>query len=227
MLAFNTSNAQNLVANPGFESGTNDWFTIGGSFAISGGGRSGAACAAIGLPNGFASGIAQFMGDKLKPGHSYVWSAWLRVSPAVPPPPRTVRFNLRYTDQSTNYVRPLLSVDLTTTWTLASVAFDFTASKTTSNVLIAIDGFSPTAGFSFFLDDVSITNSSPLLAIERTNNSVVISWPSTPAGYSLERKSTFIAPGWTAVTDPVQTNGNVLSVTLSPTNVSRFYRLKK
>ena len=93
--------------------------------------------------------------------------------------------------------------------------------------MIGFDGFSASAAYSFFLDDVSIVNSSPTLAMVLTNNSVILSWPAINTGYSLERKSTLATASWTSVTDPVQTNGSVISVTLSPTNVSRFYRLKK
>jgi hypothetical protein len=227
VLTFNTSQAQDLVANPGFESGTDDWFSFGpASFNVTGGGHSGNACAGITLPNGVLPGIGQLMSN-LQTGQTYVWSAWVRLSPTVPPPARSIRLNLYYTISSTNYVKPVVTKTLTTTWEEASAAFDFNASGTVSNVMIGIDGASPSTAFSFFLDDVSIVNSSPALAMERTNNSVLISWPSTNTGYSLERKSTLSTSSWTAVTDPVQTNGSVISVALSATNSSRFFRLKK
>src|ERR1051325_2273449 len=87
-LAFTPVQAQNLVSNPGFESGADDWHSLFSPFNVTAGAFSGAACAQVNLPVGNAPGIAQDMADKLQPGQSYTWTAWLRVSPSVPPPPR-------------------------------------------------------------------------------------------------------------------------------------------
>lgn len=229
VLTFNAAQAQNLVANPGFESGTDDWFSFGpATFVVTGGGHSGTACAGITLPNGSVPGIGQLMSATLPPGQTYTWSAWLRVSPAVPPPARSVRLNLYYTHASTNYVMPVAITSLTTTWAEVSATFDFNVTGAVSNVMIGIDGFAPSLAYSFFLDDVSIVNSSPTLLMEPANNSVILSWPATNTGYSLQRKTTLSASSsWTAVTDPLQTNGGVIFATISATNTSRFYRLKK
>ena len=223
-----SAQAQNLVANAGFESGTDDWFSFGpANFVLNGGAHSGSACAAITLPNGSLPGIFQTMSAELQSGQTYNWSAWLRLSPTVPPPARSVSLNLYYTFSATNFVRPVAVKTLTTTWSQVSATFDFNVSGTVSNVMIGIDGFSPSTAFSFFLDDVSLSNSSPTLQLESVNNSLVLSWPATNTGYSLQRKSALTASSWTTATDPLQTNGGVISATISPANASRFYRLKK
>lgn len=62
--------------------------------------------------------------------------------------------------------------------------------------------------------------------VKRTNNNVMVSWSLTAAAYALETKSS-IAAGWSTAAYPKQTNGSVISVTLSPTNTASFFRLKK
>jgi hypothetical protein len=229
LLAFNSSPAQNLVANPDFESGTNDWFSFGpATFALNGGAHSGNACAFISMPGGALPGIGQSIFSRLQPGQTYTWSAWLRLSPTVPPPPRSVRLNLYYTLSGTNYTKPVATLTLTTTWAQAAAAFDFNVSGSVSNVMIGVDSAAPSSAFSFFLDDVSIVNSSPTLVTDQAGNLVTFSWPATYTGYALERRSALTSfTSWTAVTDLAQTNAGVISVTLSATNQSRFYRLKK
>lgn len=229
VLMIPTVHAQNLVANPGFESGTDDWFSFGpATFAISGGGHSGSACAGITVPGGSIPGIGQRMPAELQSGQTYTWSAWVRLSPTVPPPARSISLNLYYTFSATNYTRPIAVKTPTTTWAEVSATFELNVSGAVSNVMIGVDSFSPSTAFSFFLDDVSIINSSPTLQVESANNSVTLSWPATNTGYSLQRKSTLTSlSSWTTATDPLQTNGGVISATISPTNASRFYRLKK
>jgi len=227
-MMLNAAQAQNLVTNPGFESGTNDWFSFGPATVVaSSGGHSGAACAGIALPTGSSPGIGQRMPPELQPGQTYTWSAWLRVSPTVPPPARSVRLNLYYSQSSTNYVMPVATSILTTTWTQVSAAFEFNVSGAISNVAIGFDGYLASPAFSFFVDDVSLVNSSPKLAMDLMANAAIISWPATHTGYSLQRKSALTVSSWSSVTEPAVTNGGIISVTLSPTNQSRFYRLKK
>lgn len=221
--------AQNLLVNPDFESGTDSWFSFGpANLTLSGGGHAGSGCALVSMPNGTLPGIGQMLSAEMRPGQTYTFSAWLKISPSVPPPARTVILNLYYTFSSTNYIRPVVLKTLTTSWSEVSTVLEFNASGAVSNVMLGIDGFSPSTAFSFYVDDVSVSNSSPTLLLESANNSATLSWPATFTGYSLQRKATLSnSSSWTTATDPLQTNGGVIYATISATNASRFYRLKK
>jgi hypothetical protein len=232
MLVFNVACAQNLVDNPGFESGTNDWFNLSlGSvtFVVAGGGHSGSACAAITVPPGNWFSLAQSMIDEVPDGQSYTWSAWLRVSSTAPPTPtRYIQLNLHYTYASTNYVRPIALQPLTTTWTEVTTRFDFAPGGAVSNVMISFQSVSSSSPFTFYVDDVSFVDSSPALGITPVSDVVVLSWPTNATGYSLQRKANLALPtSWASVTDPAQTNGDIIFVTLPATNANWFYRLKK
>lgn len=67
----------------------------------------------------------------------------------------------------------------------------------------------------------------PALQITRSNNQVVLSWPTSPAGFSLEFASALPAATWTPVSPaPVVIGGeNIVTDTL--TSGVRLYRLKK
>jgi hypothetical protein len=62
----------------------------------------------------------------------------------------------------------------------------------------------------------------PTLGITKVNNTVVLSWPATAAGFTLEYSDTLPSSSWTAVTG-LTTNQAVLTLT----NNLRFYRLRK
>jgi len=71
------------------------------------------------------------------------------------------------------------------------------------------------------------TNLPPRLSISRNNNAVVVSWPASAAGFTLEA-SADLAPeaNWSPVTNPVLGSNEVLSVILPPTESRQFQRLK-
>lgn len=71
------------------------------------------------------------------------------------------------------------------------------------------------------------TVSSPVLGILQSNHSVVISWPASATNFSLYATTNLAPPtSWSAVTNKVQTNLTVASVSLPVTNSSRFFRLQ-
>jgi hypothetical protein len=70
----------------------------------------------------------------------------------------------------------------------------------------------------------------PTLFITRTNNQLMVSWPSsTPAGFALET-ATNLTPVtvWTAVTNSPSDNGTskTVIITISPVEPAHFYRLR-
>lgn len=83
-------------------------------------------------------------------------------------------------------------------------------------------------------DDVflwTLTEPRPWLAIACTNNLMRVSWPTSAAGWVLERTNTLrtTASPWPPVPPPYTTNDGVISVTVTnvPPTGNRFYRLHK
>ena len=71
------------------------------------------------------------------------------------------------------------------------------------------------------------TNSPPRLSIIRTNAAVVVSWPASAAGFTLEAAADLASPAaWNTLTNPVLNADGGLSVILSPTESHQFHRLK-
>ena len=66
----------------------------------------------------------------------------------------------------------------------------------------------------------------PPLAITLAGASVTVSWPYPSTGFILESTPNLVPSAWSQVTDPVQTNSDVISVTILPTASARFFRLR-
>jgi hypothetical protein len=114
---------------------------------------------------------------------------------------------------------------LSTTWTEFSGYFSITNNGgTVTNGNIAFKSLDQ-APITFFLDDISLVNISPALSISRTNESVLLSWPTNDINYSLQSNTNLFPIVWTPVTNTPQTNGNNLTVTLPAINQIRFFRL--
>lgn len=70
------------------------------------------------------------------------------------------------------------------------------------------------------------TPGAPPVAITlRPDNSVVVSWPSPSAGFSLQETSTLQPAAWSTVALPVVDDGTTKSVVLNSPVGSRFFRL--
>jgi hypothetical protein len=71
------------------------------------------------------------------------------------------------------------------------------------------------------------TNAPPRLSIIRSNETVVVSWPASAAGFVLEATSDLgLQAGWSLVTDPVFASNEVLGVILAPSGSRRMQRLR-
>jgi hypothetical protein len=68
----------------------------------------------------------------------------------------------------------------------------------------------------------------PLLSISMASNSngVVLSWPSSASGYSLQESVNLASPGWATIWPPLTDNSTNISALISPAPGTRFYRLR-
>jgi hypothetical protein len=71
-------------------------------------------------------------------------------------------------------------------------------------------------------DNFLVTTAEPRLAVNRTGNSVVLTWPFLP--YRLQSTPSLGAPVWTDVTTGIVNAGGGLSYTVTPTE-TRYFRL--
>jgi hypothetical protein len=153
VILFEPSHAQNLVTNPGFESGTTGWYgpvglTTSGTLV-----HSGSACGLAPLAP-FGS-MGQSMLGKLQAGHTYNESAWLRASSGTP----SVTMGLNQMDSNGSSAISLATRTIGATWTLCSTSFTLNVAGTLSDVNITFTAGS--LAVSLYLDDVSLTDASP------------------------------------------------------------------
>jgi len=71
------------------------------------------------------------------------------------------------------------------------------------------------------------TGSSPSLAVARSGNNLVISWPASAVGFGLESTASLSPANWSPVTTPPVVVGNQVTVTVGMSGSATFYRLKK
>ena len=70
------------------------------------------------------------------------------------------------------------------------------------------------------------TPGAPVLSIELTNNAVMVYWPSTSTGWTLQENTNSISSGaWVDHPFP-QDNGTIKFIVVNPPTGNRFYRLK-
>lgn len=74
---------------------------------------------------------------------------------------------------------------------------------------------------------VTPTDPPPLLQIQRDGDAAMLFWPAQPADWVLEETPTLLPPAWVTSTNPALAIGTNLAVTITPTNASRYYRLRK
>lgn len=74
------------------------------------------------------------------------------------------------------------------------------------------------------------TPGAPRLAVARSGNSVMVSWPAADStGYLLDQTSTLSGTPipWNPVASPYTTNSGIISITVPSPPGNRFYRLRK
>jgi hypothetical protein len=155
-LAFNTAQAQNLVTNPGFENGTTGWFSSGSLTTSGASPHSGSACGSATL-GAFGGYVGQSLLGVLQAGHSYTCSAWLRVGSGSP----TISMQILEADGSGGSTTTLVAQSLSTTWSLLSTTFTLNVIGTLTFLDLRFTDTDRILA-SLLLDDVSITDTSPV-----------------------------------------------------------------
>jgi hypothetical protein len=77
-----------------------------------------------------------------------------------------------------------------------------------------------------YIDGQLTINPLPLLRIGQQGANVVISWPATSGAFVLQPAETLSAASWDAVALDIMTNGSMATVTVSATDVHRYFRLQ-
>ncbi|MBL9134509.1 MAG: hypothetical protein JNK85_01510 [Verrucomicrobiales bacterium] len=67
----------------------------------------------------------------------------------------------------------------------------------------------------------------PALAISRGNNQWILSWPAASSGYLLETAAEIPRGTWSSVADPVVVAGDRNTVSVAPTPLGAYFRLRK
>ena len=65
----------------------------------------------------------------------------------------------------------------------------------------------------------------PTLALSTTGPNVIVTWPATFTGYTLQTTTNLESPSWSAVVPPPSVVGGLFTVTNTVTGTARFYRL--
>jgi hypothetical protein len=82
-----------------------------------------------------------------------------------------------------------------------------------------------------YLAAVQVTSSllpeAPALTIQREGNNVVIRWPASATGYTLQASGSLSAPSWAAVGGAPEADGSFLKMTVGIGGGARFFRLTR
>jgi Carbohydrate binding domain len=222
-LVFPAANAQNLVTNPGFEDGLAGWLVGFGPLTTTGvSPHSGATCGVAVNLGAYARAGGQSVLGKLQAGQTYTWSAWMRVASGTAPINMTLTQNDAAGGRNTTVLQTV-----TTAWTRYTSTFSLSVTGELSFLSLLFFNAGGMPITTWYLDDVSITNTSPPLVLTPTNQSVIVTWPSPATNYTLQTTTNLAAPiNWLAVTNTAQSNAAAFSVTLPATNRSQFFRLR-
>lgn len=86
--------------------------------------------------------------------------------------------------------------------------------------------YSLTSGFWSLIGTVQ-TPGAPFLSIQLTStNTVIVSWPASATGFTLQQNNDLAAPNWLSVTNSVSVIGGQCRVMVAPPTGNQFYRLK-
>jgi hypothetical protein len=85
--------------------------------------------------------------------------------------------------------------------------------------------YTVTGGFWSLLAVVQ-TPGAPLLTITHSGGSVMVCWPASPGGFTVQQNNNLANPaGWSAYGGTVSTNNGVTSITVTPPVGNLFFRL--
>jgi hypothetical protein len=207
--------SQNLLTNPGFEDGTTGW---SGPLTIVTPGYAGTNCALASL-NGFGT-VSQSLLGVITPGQTYDFSGYFRAASASGP----LTLSLAQTDDAGSRSTVISNFLITASWQRFSGGFSFVATGAVTSVALFLQNSSGSA-HSYYMDEFSLSNTSPSLRISLETNVLAVSWPTSSVGYSLQFTTNLPSkPVWEAVTNHLRTNSGSLVYTSAPTSES-FFRL--
>lgn len=144
---------ENLVTNPGFESGTTGWTGLGCTFTTStvvyrSGSRSGYASGRTNTWNG----IQQSLLGKMQDGYTYNVSGWMMLEGATSD---SISVTIKKTDGSgTSYTHVCDTTGYNDRWTLLSGQYTLNVTGTLTVLDVYFE--SPAAGVNYYLDDVNV-----------------------------------------------------------------------
>jgi len=148
-----TAGAQNLVTNPGFESGTSGWYGSGCDISTS------TSVYRSGTHSGYASNrtdtwnsLRQSMKDKMEVGKTYAISGWMRLEGAASD---NINMAMRITDDSgTSYPWIDASTGYDDQWTELMGYFTVDVNGALTALDLYFEG--PADGVDYYLDDVNV-----------------------------------------------------------------------
>ena len=144
---------ENVLTNPGFESGTTGWYGSGCNFTTSttvyrSGSRSGYA---YNRTNTWSS-IRQSMLGKMQPGKTYFISGWMKLEGASS---SNINLTVVKTDDSgTSYTWVTSTTGYDNQWTKLYGSYTVNVTGTLTALAIYFEG--PAAGINYYLDDVNV-----------------------------------------------------------------------
>jgi GH35 family endo-1,4-beta-xylanase len=150
-----TASADNLITNPGFESGTTGWSACGGSFTTStviyrSGNQSGYAYSRTGTWNG----IRQSLLGKMTPGKTYYISGWMKIEGT---PDCNINVTIVKTDDSgTTYTWVDWTKGYDNCWTQLKGPYTLDVTGALTELAIYFEG--PPADVNYYLDDVNVAD---------------------------------------------------------------------
>jgi hypothetical protein len=220
-LPFHSATAQNLVSNPGFEFGTNDWLglaKISNSPSVT---HSGTNALQITVSRSFF--VVQALPKIPQQGQDYLLSAWMKSA-------STSSISMRVRCKDDVYYQLIVGTNKTIsqTWTNVSITFGFVSPGTVTNFLIDFANSASTAT-TFFLDDVSLINISPRMnLVGLSNNEAFFEWPlaAFTNGYVLQSTTNLSVP-WTQAGGYFQITNDLYRFRVPSTKQNAFFRLSK
>lgn len=149
-----SAGAQNLVLNPGFESGTTSWGAWGGTTLTASTAQAHSGTRSMLVQNRTATwnGVYQSMLGVIQPGTNYSISAWVRTASGNN---ETVLLTMQKVDGSgTSYANIATVTANSTNWTQLLGGYTLSVNGTLTNLNFYMEG--PAAGVSFYADDFTV-----------------------------------------------------------------------
>ncbi len=165
VLQVGMADAQNLVTNPGFETGnTTGWFAFGSPTLVAETSQvhSGIYAAQVSNRTGTYMGIAQSFLGALQSGQTYNVSAWVRLAGSGS---QTMQLTMQKIDGSGTSYAPINSGSVSSTgWTQLSGQYTYNPSGTVSTLTLYAE-MPSSSNVSYYIDDASLTNANPVVIV--------------------------------------------------------------